>query len=587
MEQLAQTWLSTLCRQISGASRGAVFLASAEGELAAPAVLWPADGSANPEFTEQVKEVLFRRETVVLSNGDWHGAVGEPRDLVATPLEIKKKLCGVAVIEFASRTSAPLQAAVEKIENGTTWFETLAGLYASGSNKQLISVVEFVASCLEYDRFDEAATAVATDFATKLSCDRVAIGFVDGGGVKVEALSHHAGFDKKSNLVKDIGEAMFEAIDQETTVAYPSPEGVVHLTRCHDILVRQHEFGSVLTIPFVCNKRVSGAFLIEHLVDESLSQEKTAYYEQLASLVGPILEVRRRDEQWFRQKLYEGGKQPFVKLFGPRQLGFKLGVIAALALFIFMGLVTADYKVASDARLEAKIQRVVVAPQKGYVAQANVRPGDVIQAGEVLGTLDDKDLKLQYHKLSSQKEQLEKEYRGAMASHNRSETSIIQARILQIRAQLALIREQLARLRLTAPFNGVIVSGDLSQALGSPVERGQVLFTVAPLEEYRIVLQVDERDIGVVREGQRGHLLLSGMVDEPLPFMVEKITPVSIPEKGRNYFQVEAKVEKQSDLLRPGMEGVAKIEVGRRKLLWIWGHSLADWLRLKVWGLVP
>jgi hypothetical protein len=35
--------------------------------------------------------------------------------------------------------------------------------------------------------------------------------------------------------------------------------------------------------------------------------------------------------------------------------------------------------------------------------------------------------------------------------------------------------------------------------------------------------------------------------------------------------------------LRPGMEGVAKIDIGRRRLIWIWTHSLFDWLRVWTW----
>ena len=62
---------------------------------------------------------------------------------------------------------------------------------------------------------------------------------------------------------------------------------------------------------------------------------------------------------------------------------------------------------------------------------------------------------------------------------------------------------------MTAPFDGIIVSGDLSQSLGSPVERGQVLFEVAPLDGYRIVLRVDERDIPYVALGQRGELAVT------------------------------------------------------------------------------
>jgi hypothetical protein len=43
----------------------------------------------------------------------------------------------------------------------------------------------------------------------------------------------------------------------------------------------------------------------------------------------------------------------------------------------------------------------------------------------------------------------------------------------------------------------------------------------------------------------------------------------------------------QSDLLHPGMEGVAKIEVGSRKLIWIWSRRLVDWLRLWTWAKLP
>jgi hypothetical protein len=38
-----------------------------------------------------------------------------------------------------------------------------------------------------------------------------------------------------------------------------------------------------------------------------------------------------------------------------------------------------------------------------------------------------------------------------------------------------------------------------------------------------------------------------------------------------------------SDRLRPGMEGIAKVDTGRRKLFWIWTHKFVDWLRLTLW----
>src|SRR5205823_2640136 len=139
-------------------------------------------------------------------------------------------------------------------------------------------------------------------------------------------------------------------------------------------------------------------------------------------------------------------------------------------------------------------------------------------------------------------------------------------------AQLALVEDKLARAVLVAPFDGVVVAGDLSQLLGTPVEQGKVLFQVAPLSAYRVVLEVDERDIAQVHVGQAGELALSGIPDQRLRFAVKNITPVSTAQDGRNYFRVEAQLDDASARLRPGMEGVGKIAVRRRKLAWIWTH---------------
>jgi multidrug efflux pump subunit AcrA (membrane-fusion protein) len=174
-----------------------------------------------------------------------------------------------------------------------------------------------------------------------------------------------------------------------------------------------------------------------------------------------------------------------------------------------------------------------------------------------------------------------------MAKRDFAQVRIMGARISQAQAEIALLDEQLSRSRIQAPFDGIIMSGDLSQSLGAPVERGQVLFEVAPLDAYRVIVQVDERDIGAIEIGQRGELALSSLPGEVFPLTINTITPVSTAKEGRNYFRVEAQVEKVSKRLRPGMEGVGKVEIGKRKLIWIWTHEMIDWMRLKLWSWLP
>ena len=161
------------------------------------------------------------------------------------------------------------------------------------------------------------------------------------------------------------------------------------------------------------------------------------------------------------------------------------------------------------------------------------------------------------------------------------------ARYAQAQSQLDLALEKLKRTRITSAIDGVIVSGDLSQMLGTPVEQGKVLFQIAPLSAYRVILEVDERDIAQLQVGQTGELALSGIPGERLRFAVKTITPVSTAQDGRNYFRVEAQLDDASARLRPGMEGVGKIGVGSRKLIWIWTHPLTDWLRLWAWRWLP
>ena len=114
------------------------------------------------------------------------------------------------------------------------------------------------------------------------------------------------------------------------------------------------------------------------------------------------------------------------------------------------------------------------------------------------------------------------------------------------------------------------------------------MWELAPLDAYRVILHVDERDIADVKVGEKGELVLSSMPGEPHALTVAKITPVSMPKEGRNVFRVEAQIDARGDTrLRPGMEGVAKVDVDERRLISIWTRRLTDWVELKLWSWLP
>jgi RND family efflux transporter MFP subunit len=378
---------------------------------------------------------------------------------------------------------------------------------------------------------------------------------------------------------------MDEACDQDATVAHPAPlDHPPRITRAHEEFAREQRVGCIWTVPVASADRIVGAIAFERPRGQVADVETLLFCEHLASLAGPILAVKRAADARFVDRVREFVRLRFSHLFGPDHPTLKAAVVGALGLLALLTLASGDYRITAAAALEGRVQRAIVAGIEGYIAEANVRAGDLVRKGQVLGRLDERDLVLEQRKWAAKREQLRKEQREALAGHERTQVAILRARLDHADAQLELLSKQLARARLVAPFDGIVVKGDLSQALGSPVAKGDVLFELAPLEGYRIILKVDDRDVSQVAVGQTGELALSALPGEPLALTVERVTPVSTVEEGRNYFRVEARLEKPAASLRPGMEGIAKIHVERRRLLWIWTHEMVDWMRLWVWS---
>ncbi len=587
-ESVAKSWLDLQCKLIPGASQGLLALGTPDQGPFEAAACWPEGIQTAPQLAEVAKQALNRRQVV---SGEVQAIPGQNQpkaSFVGCPLVVDGKLFGVVALELASQANLPSSLAFRMLQLGASWLEVLIRQTKSAGEERLAIVLDLIATTLEPEQFQEAVMGVANEMATRLACERVSIGFLKGKNIRVLALSHSADFDPKQNLVKAIAGAMGEALDQECTLTYPALDNIeTRLLHAHAELAGAHGAVSVCSIPFACSNHLLGAVTLERMGERLLDGSTVALLEHAVSVLGPILELRRNEDRWLLGKTWDAGRTQMQRLLGRGRLGRKFAALATVIVAAALGFATGEYRITADAVLEGAVQRVVAAPQEGYIATAEVRPGDLVRSGQLLGSLDDKDLRLEHRKWSSQREQLLKEYREALAKHDRAKVSVVRARLNQSEAQIELLNEQLARIQITAPFDGIVVSGDLTRSLGSPVERGQELHKIAPLDDYRIILKVDEREISDVEQGQSGDLALTAFPGEQLSFFVDKVTPVSIAADGRNYFEVEGRLENPTVLLRPGMQGVGKIGVDRRKLVWIWTHELIDWLRLWVWSWWP
>lgn len=588
-EEFCQAWLALLCRQLSGVRAGVVLFQGPNANTFLPVAVWP-QVTRDLSFLGKVAE-----RALLESRGVVHRSDNQPDSpvQVAYPIQVSKRTLGSVVLEVTARSDADIHGLLRQLHWGIAWLHDLSRRrelqILERKTERIGSVMEVLATALGQHPLQHTLFELANHLARQLRCSRVAIGLTDGTSLRVTALSHAAWFEKNANLVKLYGAAMEDAHDQLTVVQYEdTTEGQNdEPNTAHGRLARESGARSIISAPLQLGAHCLGVLTLERNSDERFSADDRIWIETFAGLLPAIVDQKLRAERSYVARLRDDTRSLANKLFGPKHLILKFATSVTVAIVAALMLIQIDYRVSAKTVIEGETQRAIVAPFASYVAASNVRPGDLVHKGQVMCTLDDNDLRLEHNKWKSSLEQNIGKLREAMAKHDLAAFQVLNAQIRENEAQLALAEERLARASITAPFDGVVIAGDLSQLIGSPVEQGKKLFEIAPLEAYRVILQVDEREIRHVQAGQHGRLVISGIVGEPIAFSVSKVTPVATAEDGRNFFRVEARLEKAPAHLRPGMEGIGKVSVGDQRLWWIVTHTFTDWLRLTLWTWLP
>ena len=451
------------------------------------------------------------------------------------------------------------------------------------------TVLHLQAAVLSQSRSDQAAVVFATRLAELFCCERVSVGFVEHGYARVVALSHGAALDGQQTLSHNLAAAMDEAIDQAATIALPAMAGPPRITLAHAELRRSSggANGSFITVPIVNLDAIVGAVTLERAGETPLTAAELAHAEHIVSLVGPVLALKYANDASVVTRIRRACLRQWQRLTTPGERAFKWAVGGVAMLLFFLLAVPLPYSVSAPTRLEGSVQRALVAASDGFIQQVSARPGDKVKSGQVLAELAQHDLQLERTKRDSELAQYTNAYGAAFARADRSLLMVNQAKMAEARAQLELVEAQIERTQVKAPFDGIVISGDLTQQLGAPIQRGAVLMVVAPADQYRLIVEVDERDIRDVKSGAAGRVALAALPGATFPFRIDRVTPLAATRDGRHFFEVEGKIDATGaagTTLRPGLQGVARIDADSRPLAAMALGRVLNWLHLKLWS---
>jgi RND family efflux transporter MFP subunit len=589
-EEFFAAWLDLQCTQINSVRTGVLLAETQADKTFSPAAYWPTATGVSEAVVEVARSSLDEAQALVIDLEKEYGStlsVNDDSVGVSFPVLLQGNLVCVVALEVGDKKNQDISLVMRQLQWGVSWLEAfyfrLQAMDDDQTINRLVTSLYMVASSTKESSCKEAMTVFVTELASTLNCERVSCALLKGKHAAIEAVSNSGQFARKMNLVNLAERAMDEAIEQNSVIHYPEEDGNGVITHNHSKLAGEQNGGVILTLPLVADGKNIGAVCIESSDEQHFDDDVVEMCQSIITLTGPILNDKYLNDLWIGKKLKNSVKSQLERFLGVGYVGRKIAAMVILAIALFLGFAKGEFRVNADSALQGQQQRALVAPFDGFVSDSYLRVGDRVKKGDVIATLDDTDLRLDLVELSSSRAQSQSQYDAALADYNRAEAKTFRAKIDQANARIGLVTEKLKRTKMIAPLEGVIVNGDLSQSLGAAVTRGQAMFEIASLFKYRVALKVDERDISYIQPNQKIELLLSSLPDQTFDLKVDSVTPLTTAGEGRNYFRVEAELDDSQGILRPGMEGVAKISVDHRLYIWIWTREMVDWWRLVIW----
>lgn len=389
---------------------------------------------------------------------------------------------------------------------------------------------------------------------------------VDEGQAKLVAVSDSDALPRESSIVEAIESAFGECVCRNQVTSWPAEEtSNRHATLCHQRLAQ------VLGMPWLQSVLLHDSegqiFGVVTLATENPVHDRVhSLLATAAQPLGSTLQLVQRAEQNHLQKMINRARESF-KTEKTRI------VLKCLAGLLLLGLIPMPYRVATDCELQPTERRYVCAPFSAQLGQCLVEPGDIVTKDQVLATLDEREIRMELAKVEADFHRASKKRDGHVAAHESGEARLADLEADSLHARNQLLTHRTENLRLKSPIDGMLIEGDHEDNLGMPLDTGQSLFQIAPLDELNIELFVPDADVRYVKPGMPATIRLEAFPFESWSGTIERIQPAAEIRDDDSVFIATVQIENQDGRLRPGMTGSAKISSVWRPVAWNWLHQ--------------
>lgn len=385
----------------------------------------------------------------------------------------------------------------------------------------------------------------------------------NGKNIRIDALSDVASLNRKTDQVRLLQKGIDECALRGVPLCWPeSDDPLIQDSLILEEICRHSQGAQVLALPLADTGESPGAVLLfiwKTLADRSRIQQALSGFAPVLSGILPCLgtTIKRRGP---------GRKAKKTGRHWTLQNKVTAGVAAFLLLLLILPV---PYRPTAEAVVQPTVTRFVVSRYDGLLVEARVRPGDRVKKGEALARLDGRETKVELAARQAELDKAKKLFDQATALGNTPAAQVAHLDMLRYQQQLTRLRERLDHLTLTSPVSGMILTGDLQRAEGSPVSRGQTLFEVAPLDQMEVEVAIEEKNIAEVPKNALVTIRFDAYQDLTWKKKIARIEPRAQIRNNQNVFIGRIEFDNPQHRLHPGMRGTAKIHAGTRLTGWI------------------
>ena len=472
------------------------------------------------------------------------------RQVVCVPVQ-SSGARGEVLAAVLSKSLSNLQSVLFTLELASS-YESLWGRgHVAAANQwklnSLAAIVELVSRVEQQESFD-AAISVATNSAAKfLGCARVAIAIVNAGGsICLRDVSGFDSLDQNSETSRAFREALAESQLHAGMVRWPAGESNRRSALlAHRSLAQLCHFQSICSAPLKTPEgEIVGAWLFADDGDAATGERFGNFVRAASPRIASALAVSRRSHESIFRRIVNGVHSAV------RSHKVQIGAVASVTIGALM-LMPIPYRVRCQCSVEPNSRRYAVAPFAGIIEESHVEPGDSVSAGELLAKMDGREILWDLSAANAERAQAAKQRDVELAEGNVTKVLISQLETKRLDARIRVLEHRRDNLELLAAIDGVILSGSLEKSQAAPVDVGQVLYEIGPLDDLRIEVEVPDVDVAQITAGQKVKVWIDGLESEPITSVIESIVPRSELRNDRNVFIAKLPIQKHQLPISP------------------------------------